>query len=272
MASPDDSTRRSDGRGRRGMRRMLRGANLVMLGIALLLMGPLLMLTSPRIDLESRWYSAERTSAGLAPLVQETSEAVVQVYAARAFNWRGAFGVHTWIAIKAEAAPAYRTYQVLSWRRPTIVALDDEPDRSWYGNSPTLLADYRGKRAVAMISQIEAAVAAYPEPNRYRVWPGPNSNTFVAWVVRRVPELDVALPNTAIGKDYLFGEVFVPTPSGSGYQLALGGLVGVLVAAEEGLEINVLGLSLGIDLMRPALKLPGIGRIGMPVPIKGKEE
>ncbi|GGY08262.1 hypothetical protein GCM10007160_39610 [Litchfieldella qijiaojingensis] len=47
---------------------------------------------------------------------------------------------------------------------------------------------------------------------------------------------------------------------------------GVLLAAEEGLEVNVLGLSLGIDLIRPALKLPGIGRVGMPAPIKGREE
>jgi hypothetical protein len=31
----------------------------------------------------------------------------------------------------------------------------------------------------------------------------------------------------------------------------------------EGVEINVLGLVLGIDLRRPAIKLPGLGRIGV---------
>ena len=30
----------------------------------------------------------------------------------------------------------------------------------------------------------------------------------------------------------------------------------------EGIEVNVLGLVTGIDIRRPALKLPGFGRIG----------
>ena len=43
----------------------------------------------------------------------------------------------------------------------------------------------------------------YPYADSYRVWPGPNSNTFTAFVLREVPELRVDLPPTAIGKDYL---------------------------------------------------------------------
>jgi hypothetical protein len=34
---------------------------------------------------------------------------------------------------------------------------------------------------------------------------------------------------------------------------------------EEGLEFNVAGLSFGMDVKRPALKLPFIGRLGFPV-------
>ncbi|WP_043529189.1 DUF3750 domain-containing protein [Litchfieldella xinjiangensis] len=245
------------------MNRVVRGVGVVLVTVALLLTGPLLMLATQRIDLESQWHSASRTSIGLAAPALDTPEAVVQVYAARAFNWRGAFGVHTWIAVKQPQATRYRTYQVLSWRRPTVVVRDDMPDRAWFGNAPQMLADYRGETAERMIPRIEAAVAAYPESARYRVWPGPNSNSFVAWVIREVPGLDVALPNTAIGKDYLFDEMLAPVPSGSGYQIGLGGLFGVLLAWEEGVEINLLGLSLGIDLQRPALKLPGIGRLGM---------
>ncbi|MFC3284283.1 DUF3750 domain-containing protein [Litchfieldella rifensis] len=254
------------------MRQVVHGLALTILGLALILAGPMLMLASQRIDLDTPWHSAERTPAGLAPPARETTEAVVQVYAARAFNWRGAFSVHTWIATKEEGAPTYRTYQVMSWRRPTVVIRIDAPDRAWYGSSPALLADYRGDRAAALIPMIDAAVADYPAHDRYRVWPGPNSNSFVAWVVRQVPGLEVPLPSTAIGKDYLFGEVFAPAPSGTGYQFTLGGVLGILLAVEEGLEINVLGLNLGIDGVRPALKLPGIGRVGMSAPIKGRED
>ena len=52
-------------------------------------------------------------------------------------------------------------------------------------------------------------------------------------------------------------------PSGSGFQLSLYGLFGILLAACEGLEVNLLGLSLGVDPVRPALKLPALGRLGM---------
>ena len=53
-------------------------------------------------------------------------------------------------------------------------------------------------------------------------------------------------------------------PSGTGYQLSLGGVVGLTIAMEEGFEINLLGLTFGLDATPPALKLPGIGRLGMP--------
>jgi hypothetical protein len=33
---------------------------------------------------------------------------------------------------------------------------------------------------------------------------------------------------------------------------------------DEGLELNLLGLTFGVDVRRPALKLPAIGRLGMP--------
>jgi hypothetical protein len=52
-------------------------------------------------------------------------------------------------------------------------------------------------------------------------------------------------------------------PSGSGFQVSLYGLIGILLATREGLEVNLLGLSFGVDPVRPALKLPALGRFGM---------
>ena len=51
------------------------------------------------------WRTASHRSAGLAPDPASHRDAVVQVYAARTFGWRGAFAVHTWLAAK----PAVRT-------------------------------------------------------------------------------------------------------------------------------------------------------------------
>jgi hypothetical protein len=94
------------------------------------------------------------------------------------------------------------------------------------------------------------------------IWPGPNSNTFVAFVARQVPELALDLPPTAIGKDYLGPSLVARAASGTGYQFSLFGLLGLTLAKEEGLEFNLLGLTFGIDAAEPALKLPMIGRLG----------
>ena len=71
------------------------------------------------------------------------------------------------------------------------------------------------------------------------------------------------LPVTAIGKDYLpNGAVAGAAPSNTGFQVSLFGLLGFMVAREEGLEFNLLGLAFGLDPLDLALKIPGIGRIG----------
>ncbi len=212
------------------------------------------------------WRTASREPAGLAPDPATTPEAVVQVYAARAVSWRGYFGVHTWIAVKPTRAERFMVYEVLGFRLfrggdTAVVARDRAPDGYWFGNRPELLADVRGDGVDELIHRIEAAVVNYPYPGTYHVWPGPNSNTFVAHVLRAVPELKVDMPSTAIGKDYLGIRSFGITPSGTGGQVSLFGVAGLLAGVEEGLEINLLGLTFGINPKRLALKLPIIGTL-----------
>jgi hypothetical protein len=215
---------------------------------------------------DSNWRTASREPVGLAPDPAVTPEAVVQVYAARAVRWRGYFGVHTWIAVKRANADTYTVHEVSGHRLrrtgTSLVTGNRAPDGLWYGNLPQLLGDLRGDGVEEIIDRIEAAVADYPWPDTYRVWPGPNSNTFVAHVLRAAPELRVDLPPTAIGKDYLGIAPVGRLPSGTGGQLSLLGVAGVGVGLEEGLEVNLLGLTFGIDPASLAIKLPLIGSIG----------
>lgn len=212
------------------------------------------------------WRTASREPVGLAPDAASYPDAIVQVYSARAWGWRGYFGVHTWIAIKPADAMEYTVYEVIGWRLhysdSALVIRSRVPDERWFGNAPELLADKRGPGADALIARIDRAAREYPFPGEYSVWPGPNSNTFTAWVARAVPELEVDLPPTAIGKDYLGNRLVATAPSGSGVQVSLYGLLGFTVSGIEGLEVNVLGLTFGAGLSPPALKLPFIGRIG----------
>jgi hypothetical protein len=195
-------------------------------------------------------------------------EAIVQVYFARALNWRGIFGVHAWVATKAENASEYMIHHVIGWRMyrglPVVSSAPGIPDGRWFGNDPTLIVDLRGEAAARVIPKIFEAVASYPYQSEYRLWPGPNSNTFVAHIGRQVPELKMDLPATAIGKDYpINGSLIDRAPSGTGYQVSMLGVLGVTMAREEGFELNLLGLNFGIDFDQPAIRLPFVGRIGM---------
>lgn len=213
------------------------------------------------------WRTASREPVGLAPDPEQAPEAIIHVYGARAYGWRGYFGVHTWIAVKPSFARAYTVYEVIGWylrRGGSVLAIHQQiPDRRWFGSMPVLLAEKRGEDVDALIARIELAAHSYPYAREYSVWPGPNSNTFTAWVSRAVPELGLDLPPTAIGKDYLGNSMISVAPSGSGWQWSLYGLLGIIISEVEGFEVNVLGLSFGISADPAAIRLPVIGRIGL---------
>lgn len=210
------------------------------------------------------WWNASREPAGLAPDPVTTTEAVIQVYGARAYSWRGYFGIHTWIAVKPTGAQAYTIYEVIGWlqrrKAPVLVIYENAPDRRWYGNVPEILMEKRGEGVDMLIKKIDQAARSYPYAKDYTIWPGPNSNTFTAWVSRNVPELRLDLPPTAIGKDYLGYRLVSQAPSGSGLQISVFGLMGILFSEVEGVEFNFLGLSFGVDWDPPAIKLPVVGR------------
>jgi Protein of unknown function (DUF3750) len=206
---------------------------------------------------------------GLAPGPDDNSESIVQVYAARSYEpLPRLVAVHTWIAYRREGERRYTLYEAHRFRphisgRSVRTCQKDYPDRKWHGAVPTLLFELRGESADRAISGLEEAVSTYP--GGYRLWPGPNSNTLIADLIRSVDDLQVDLPPTAIGKDFLPGwGVFGRAPSGTGWQVSLGGALGLLVGLEEGLEINLFGAVFGLDLNPPAFKLPVVGRLGFP--------
>jgi hypothetical protein len=234
--------------------------------LVVLLAGPVFMLVGGDV-LGGDWRTASREPANIAPDPAETREAVVHVYGARTYSWRGAFGVHTWISVKPTGAPSYTIYEVIGWRArhggSALAIHNGIPDRYWFGSRPELLAEMRGEGVDAIIERIDTAARAYHYRDTYTIYPGPNSNTFVAWVAKQVPELRLDMPPTAIGKDYLGDSLVDRVPSGTGYQFSIKGLFGILAAVEEGLEVNIIGLTFGVDPKSLAIKLPGVGRLGL---------
>lgn len=210
------------------------------------------------------WYQLPRDATNLLPDPSLNRQAIVAVLAAPTYGWRGYFAVHPWIVFKRAGDDAYTRYEVIGWRRTDVVRRNHaRPDSQWYGATPEILVFAQGARAAAMIDDIERAIESYPYDNWYRSYPGPNSNTFLAHIGREVPALELDLPPTAIGKDYrpLSNPVGAP-PSGSGVQASVNGILGIIASPREGVELNLLGLGVGVDFNCPALRLPFVGRLG----------
>jgi hypothetical protein len=152
------------------------------------------------------WRTASRESAGLAPDPASTNEAVLQIYGAKAWGWRGWFAIHTWVSAKHTSETSYTVYDVVGWRshrnRPVLRIEHDIPDRYWYGEKPQIIKEFRGKGVDALIDSVDRAARAYPWKTTYKAFPGPNSNTFTGWIARKVPELELDLPFSAIGSGY----------------------------------------------------------------------
>jgi len=173
-----------------------------------LLTGIVLMgLLSANCSSNKDWRTASRESSGSAPDPLTTKEAVILVYGADAWGWRGWFAIHTWVATKRTGEDFYTVYDVVGWRgrhnQPVMRIARDVPDRLWYGEKPRILQQHIGAGGDGLIDAIEQAAQDYPWKSTYAAFPGPNSNTFVAWIGKQVPDLDLHLPFSAIGSGYV---------------------------------------------------------------------
>ena len=214
------------------------------------------------------WRDADWSSTAMLPTANESKPARVIVFTGTAGAWKGIFAVHSWIVLKRENAPGWTRYDVVGWGNP--VRVNGWPvDGRWFGNVPVAIADISGPDAEKLIPRIEAAVDSYRfnRAGDYRIWPGPNSNSFTAAILRAVPELGVALPSNAVGRDFRDRLYAGRTDSGTGVELNLRGFAALRLGWVEGIEVDLLGLVAGLDLRHPGVKLPGFGRIGVESPV-----
>ena len=215
-------------------------------------------------DRPRSFRDADWSSTGSLPAASAFPDARVLVFSGRTGGWKGVVAVHSWIVFKRENARTWTRYDVVGWGNP--VRMNGwPPDGRWFGTAPTIVAQIKGADAQALIPKIEAAIHDYEFANSgdYRIYPGPNSNTFVAAILRAVPEMKATLTPNAIGRDFRPGPYLGWTDSGTGVEASAWGLLGVKLGWVEGIEVNVLGLVAGLDLRQPALKVPAFGRLGL---------
>jgi hypothetical protein len=164
---------------------------------------------------------------------------------------------HPWFAVRKAGETEWQVYEVGGGG-----SLADPAKNSPYVE-PILHQVWRGdegERAAECVSRVGPEVKEQIERD-YIFYPGPNSNTFGDVVLRRC-KLSGALPSTAVGKDWrgLIGAGI--TSERTGLQLETP-VFGLKVGLKEGVEVHVIGLSVGIDLWPPAIIVPvGPGRVG----------
>jgi hypothetical protein len=103
--------------------------------------------------------------------------------------WIGGVAVHYWFVVFDDGGACHR-WEV--WQTPDAggksighVHCDLKAPDDGVGGGPMALArEWRGEEATRIARVLESS-ADYPWCRRYRYWPGPNSNTFVAWVLRK---------------------------------------------------------------------------------------
>lgn len=214
-------------------------------------------------DRPRSWSTADWSSAGILskPAV---SDATVLIYSARTGGLKGAFSTHSWIVLKRPGEAHYERFDVVGWGRP-VRRNGWAADARWYSNDPVAVFEAKGAQARALLPKIDAAIRDYQWSayGDYTIWPGPNSNTFVASIIRAVPGLDIALPSTAVGRDFPEDGRWFRRASTGDWHLSLGGFAGVVAGPVSGFELNFLGLVVGYDPRQARLKIPAFGAVDL---------
>ena len=204
------------------------------------------------------------------PQFPDQQEAIFRVWQYRLPGKYAWVAVHLLIEIRTEddEPGTYEKWQVFNWS--SFMGEENEfghvdrtrgKPRDSYINMPYLIYEIRGDQAENAANWIRENAPKYKYRDRYVLWPGPNSNTFVAHMVRDCPYVSVDLPPTAIGKDYDGWVHANISTTDTGVQLD-SQIIGVQAGLKEGVELHLLWMTWGIDLYPPALKLPHIGRVG----------
>lgn len=217
------------------------------------------------VDRPSSWSTADWSASGVLPAASSIDGPAIYLMAARTGGLKGAFSVHCWIVIKRDRTAGFDRYDKVGWGLP-VRKNAYAADGRWYSNKPEIIASVQGPQAARLVARAEAAIAAYPYQGRgdYTIWPGPNSNSFVAHVMRAIPEMDARMPSNAVGRDFAPGLFSVDVASDwSDIHATIGGLVGFAAGVRSGLEFHLFGLVAGVDILRPAIKIPAYGRLGL---------
>ncbi len=136
----------------------------------------------------------------------QRNEAFVRLYAAPIPYVP--FAIHCWYVIKQTDDPHFHRWEL--WQSPGgphgHVRLNlMEPTGDVGAGGTYIIAELSGPQAEKVAAFIQEASPEYPYRHEYTAFPGPNSNTYIQWVLDRTG-WDVDLAWRAIGHSFTVDE------------------------------------------------------------------
>ena len=117
----------------------------------------------------------------------------------------GWLAVHCWFVVFEPGGACHR-WEVWQTRDAGGISIGHvhcdlkTPDAGVGGGPARIAAEWRGDQA-SRVTEVLRKADAYPHCDRYLAWPGPNSNTFAAWVLRQAG-IEHRLPWQAFGRNF----------------------------------------------------------------------
>jgi hypothetical protein len=115
--------------------------------------------------------------------------------------WIGAFAWHYWFVVSGHRWEVWQTKNAGGTCIGHVHCDLKGPEDGVGGGPSQLAAEWEGDEALR-IARVFERIRTYPYCEHYHSWPGPNSNTFVAWVLREAG-IEHALDPRGIGQGYL---------------------------------------------------------------------
>jgi hypothetical protein len=222
---------------------------------------------------------------GTTPAGDDIADTTVELWAAALPVPLAAVAWHYWFVVSAPGETAGARTRVEVWQTKNAggtsvghVHRGLMRPESGVGCGPaSLRASWTGEAARALVDVLTHSFETYPHRDRYAAWPGPNSNTYVAWALEEAArahpplaaEARTLLDPRAVGKDWAgrWGVAAGRLVCGRGWRVA-SPLAGVRAwrdgRSSWGVEASLLGLTLlgaeGGDASPAALLTP-FGRL-----------
>jgi hypothetical protein len=118
--------------------------------------------------------------------------------------WIGAFAWHYWFVVCDESGrhrwEVWQTKNAGGFCIGHVHRDLKDPEAGVGGGPSRLVTSWEGEPGRRIARVLEDA-KSYPYCERYRYWPGPNSNTFVAWVLRQAG-IEFVLDRRGVGRRY----------------------------------------------------------------------